>query len=168
MRDVTAIEFSGSAKSRLSRAPLPRARRMSALAGAALLAFSLGGCLGNDGVNYRGYVVDAKTMDQVRNGASAEQVLVVMGTPSTTSTIGGDAWYYISQKVEKKLAFMQQQVVDQRVLAIYFNSGKKVERIANYGLEDGKVFDFISRTTPTGGSEPSFIRNMLKGLLRFS
>ena len=63
---------------------------------------------------------------------------------------------------------MQQQVVDQRVLAIYFNSGKKVERIANYGLEDGKVFDFISRTTPTGGSEPSFIRNMLKGLLRFS
>ena len=93
MRDVTAIEFSGSAKSRLSRAPLPRARRMSALAGAALLAFSLGGCLGNDGVNYRGYVVDAKTMDQVRNGASAEQVLVVMGTPSTTSTIGGDAWY---------------------------------------------------------------------------
>ena len=30
MRDVTAIEFSGSAKSRLSRAPLPRARRMSA------------------------------------------------------------------------------------------------------------------------------------------
>ena len=35
------------------------------------------------------------------------------------------------------------------------------------GLEDGKVFDFISRTTPTGGADQSFVKNMLKGLLRF-
>ncbi len=167
MRDVTAVEFSGSAKSRLSRAPLPRARRLSALAGAALLAFSLGGCLGNDGVNYRGYVVDPKTMDQVRNGASAEQVLVVMGTPSTTSTIGGDAWYYISQKTERMMAFQQPKVTEQRIFAVYFDKNKKVQRIANYGLEDGRVIDFVTRRTPTAGPESSFLRNMFTGLLRF-
>ena len=132
------------------------------------LGLTLSGCLGYDGTVQRGYMLDPDMLAQVKPGMAAEKVLALLGTPSTTSTVGGDAWYYISQKVEKKLAFMQQQVVDQRVLAIYFNSGKKVERIANYGLEDGKVFDFISRTTPTGGSEPSFIRNMLKGLLRFS
>lgn len=132
------------------------------------LGLTLSGCLGYDGTVQRGYMLDPDMLAQVKPGMTAEKVLALLGTPSTTSTVGGDTWYYISQKVEKKLAFMQQQVVDQRVLAIYFNSGKKVERIANYGLEDGKVFDFISRTTPTGGSEPSFIRNMLKGLLRFS
>ena len=145
------------------------ARRALALAALIGLAAPLGGCLGYDGDFDRGYQIDEQSLAKVTVGKTDKRsALELLGTPTTTSTVGGDAWYYISQKVEKKLAFMQQQVVDQRVLAIYFNSGKKVERIANYGLEDGKVFDFISRTTPTGGSEPSFIRNMLKGLLRFS
>ncbi|MFZ0209861.1 MAG: outer membrane protein assembly factor BamE, partial [Roseiarcus sp.] len=43
----------------------------------------------------------------------------------------------------------------------------KVDRIANYGMKYGKVFDFVSRTTPTGGSEPNFLRNMMTGLFRF-
>ncbi len=63
---------------------------------------------------------------------------------------------------------MAPKVVDQRVLAVYFGPGKKVVRIANYGMQDGKIFDFISRTTPTGGSEPNFLRNLMGGLLRFS
>jgi outer membrane protein assembly factor BamE (lipoprotein component of BamABCDE complex) len=137
---------------------------------AAVLAVSLalGGCLGYEGLHYRGYVLDEKAAEQVRTGASAEQVLVVMGTPSTTSTVGGDAWYYISQKVERPLAFMQPSVTEQRVFAVYFDKGKKVQRIANYGLQDGQVFDFVTRTTPTAGAESSFVRNMFSNLLRFS
>ena len=131
------------------------------------LGLTVSGCMGYDGSVQRGYMPDSDTLAQIQPGMAAEKVLTLLGTPSTTSTIGGDAWYYISQKVERKLEFMRPQVTDQRVLAVYFGKGKKVERIANYGLEDGKVFDFISRTTPTGGSEPSFIRNMFKGLLHF-
>ena len=44
---------------------------------------------------------------------------------------------------------------------------KKVERIAYYGLQDGQVFDFGSRTTPTAGAESSFIAGAMKNLLRF-
>ena len=137
------------------------------LAGVADLALTLGGCLGYDGDVPRGYMIDDKALEQVKTGSSAEQVLVVLGTPSTTSTIGGDAWYYISQDTKRQLAYSSQQVTDQRVVAVYFNRGKKVERVANYGMQDGKVFDFVSRTTPTAGSEPSFIKNAMQGLLRF-
>ena len=137
------------------------------LAGVAALALTLGGCLGYDGDVPRGYMIDDKALEQVKTGSSAEQVLVVLGTPSTTSTIGGDAWYYISQDTKRQLAYSSQQVTDQRVVAVYFNRGKKVERVANYGMQDGKVFDFVSRTTPTAGSEPSFIKNAMQGLLRF-
>ena len=35
--------------------------------------------------------------------------------------------------------------------------------IANYGMQDGKVFDFISRTTPTGGKDQNFLGQMLAG-----
>jgi len=69
--------------------------------------------------------------------------------------------------MDRSLAFMPAKMTDQNVLAIYFDKSGKVERIANYGMKDGKVFDFVSRTTPTGGSEPNFLRNMVTGLFRF-
>lgn len=137
------------------------------LAAALAGSLALGGCLGYEGTHFRGHVLDEKAAEQVRTGASAEQVLVVLGTPSTTSTVGGDAWYYISQKVERPLAFMQPSVTDQRVYAVYFDKNKRVQRIANYGIEDGQVFDFVTRTTPTAGAESSFVRNMFSNLMRF-
>jgi outer membrane protein assembly factor BamE (lipoprotein component of BamABCDE complex) len=63
---------------------------------------------------------------------------------------------------------MQPKITDQRVFAVYFDKNKKVQRVANYGLEDGKLIDFVTRTTPTAGAESSFVRNMLTNLLRFS
>lgn len=143
-------------------------RRAAGLAGVGLLALSLSGCLGYDGEVTRGYVVDQRGLDQVKPGSSAEQVLVVLGTPSTTSTVGGTAWYYISQTVDRTFAFSAPSVVDQRILAVYFSKDKKVERVANYGLKDGKIFDFVSRTTPTGGAEQGFLGNMFRSLLRFT
>jgi outer membrane protein assembly factor BamE (lipoprotein component of BamABCDE complex) len=139
------------------------------LVGVVGLGLSLSGCLGYDGDFDRGYVADPRTIEQVKIGATTkEQALALMGTPSTTSTVGGDAWYYIGQKMQRSLAFMPATMTDQNVLAVYFDKSGKVQRIANYGLKDGKVFDFVSRTTPTGGSEPNFLANMFKNLLRFT
>lgn len=133
----------------------------------AALAAGLAGCLGYDGDIQHGYQLDERALEQVKVGNSAEQVLVVLGTPSTTSTVGGDAWYYISQKTQRSLAFQDPKIVDQRIVAVYFDKSKKVNRVANYGLQDGQVFDFVSRTTPTGGKEQSFLANALTNLLRF-
>ena len=144
-------------------------RRVLAAAGALALATALSGCLGYDGDFERGYQVDQQSLDQIEVGKTDKpQALALMGTPSTTSTVGGDAWYYVGQKMTRALAFMPPKMTDQNVLAIYFGKGGKVERIANYGMKDGKVFDFVSRTTPTGGEEPNFLRNMMTGLFRFT
>ena len=144
-----------------------RGNTVAKLAFAAALSLSLAGCIGYDGELQHGYVADERLLEQVKVGSSAEQVLVVLGTPSTTSTVGGSAWYYISQKTAQTLAFQQPEVVDQRIFSVYFDKNKKVERIANYGLQDGQVFDFISRTTPTAGAESSFIAGAMKNLLKF-
>jgi len=146
-----------------------RAKRRFALAMALGLATALGGCLGYDGDFERGYQVDSETLSQVKIGSTTkQQALATLGTPSTTSTVGGDAWYYIGQKMHRALAFMPLQTTDQHVLAVYFDKSGKVSRIANYGMQDGKVFDYVSRTTPTGGQEPDFLRNIMAGLLRFT
>jgi outer membrane protein assembly factor BamE (lipoprotein component of BamABCDE complex) len=116
----------------------------------------------------RGYQIDDKALEQVRVGSSAEQVLLVLGTPSTTSTVGGKTYYYISQRLTQRFQFMEPTIADQRVVAIYLDQRNKVERVANYGLKDGVVFDFISRTTPTGGEELSFLRQVLRGATQFN
>jgi outer membrane protein assembly factor BamE (lipoprotein component of BamABCDE complex) len=116
----------------------------------------------------RGFVMDDGLIAQVRPGMDVQTVLSTLGTPSTTSTVGNRTFYYISQTVRRRFQFQDLSVVDQKVLVIYFNKAFKVERIANYGLQDGVIFDFISRTTATGGEEQSFVRNLFRGVTRFN
>ncbi|MBY6242006.1 outer membrane protein assembly factor BamE [Methylosinus sp. Sm6] len=144
-----------------------RARRAAAIGAVAACAATLAGCLGYDGVINRGAVIEERKVVQVKVGMPAPQVLALLGTPSTTSTIGGDAWYYVSQRLERELAFMPQEVADQRIFAVYFDKSKKVQRVADYGLQDGKIVDFLTRTTPTAGAEFQFLRNMFAKLLSF-
>jgi outer membrane protein assembly factor BamE (lipoprotein component of BamABCDE complex) len=48
------------------------------------------------------------------------------------------------------------------VVAVYFDKNRRVQRLANYGLQDGRLFDFVSRTTPTGGKDYAYINAMFK------
>jgi outer membrane protein assembly factor BamE (lipoprotein component of BamABCDE complex) len=66
-------------------------RTLPGLAGAtaiAALLLATTGCA-DQSIGQRGYVIDEKALAQIKVGSSAEQVLLVMGTPSTTSTVGG-------------------------------------------------------------------------------
>jgi outer membrane protein assembly factor BamE (lipoprotein component of BamABCDE complex) len=133
----------------------------------AAAALGLCGCLGYDGQVIHGYQLNAKAADQVKTGDSAEHILVLLGTPTTTSTVGGDAWYYVTQVTNRSVGFMPPKVTDQKVFAVYFTKDKKVARVANYGMEDGKLIDFVSRTTPTAGAESTFLKGMFINLLHF-
>jgi outer membrane protein assembly factor BamE (lipoprotein component of BamABCDE complex) len=124
-----------------------------------MLGALLGGCITQ--TYQRGYLVPEGALDQIPLGASQEQVLIVLGTPSTVATISGEVFYYISQRTEQT-SFLPQKEVDRRVIAVYFDKSRKVERLANYGIKDGKIFDYISRTTPSGGQE----QNALSYLFR--
>ena len=122
----------------------------------AVMCAVLGGCTGEQ--FQKGYILPPGALEQIPIGASQDQVLIVMGTPSTVATLNGEVFYYISQRTERPIAFMNQRIVDQRVIAIYFDRNRQVQRLANYGLQDGRIFDFISRTTPTSGQELNYLR----------
>ncbi|MDQ0357491.1 outer membrane protein assembly factor BamE (lipoprotein component of BamABCDE complex) [Rhodoplanes tepidamans] len=146
-----------------SRDSQSRGRRTSRGAIAAVLALGLllGGCITQ--TYQRGYIVPEGALEQIPLGSSQEQVLIVLGTPSTVATVSGEVFYYISQRAEQT-SFLPQNEVDRRVIAVYFDKGRKVERLANYGIKDGRVFDFISRTTPTAGQELNYLSYALKAL----
>jgi outer membrane protein assembly factor BamE (lipoprotein component of BamABCDE complex) len=134
-------------------------RRLRGALAAVVVCLSLGACAEQF---QKGYILPIGALEQIPIGASQDQVLIVMGTPSTVATLSGEVFYYISQRAERPVAFMRQTVTDQRVIAIYFDKNRRVERLANYGLQDGKIFDFISRTTPTSGQEMSYLTPLFK------
>ena len=132
------------------------------LAAAFTLALLLAGCFQE--TYQKGYIVPEGALEQIPIGASQEQVLIVLGTPSTVATVSGEAFYYISQRAQRSVAFLPQEVTDQRVVAVYFDKNRRVQRLANYGMKDGKIFDFVSRTTPTSGTELSYLSNIFGNL----
>jgi len=146
----------------MSKTTLATARSLTAIAAVSVLA--LAGCNGVSQTQTRGYIFSESSIEQIPPGSSQEQVLVVLGSPSTVATLDGDVFYYISQKTVRPVAFLNPSIVDQEVLAVYFNKQRKVERVAKYGLKDGIVFDFVSRTTPTSGVETTFLQRALGSL----
>ena len=111
----------------------------------------------------QGYVIDQQQIDLVPVGSSREQVLLALGSPSTTATFDSEVLYYISQTRYRPVAFAKAKLIDQRILAVYLGEDGRVTNIANYGLKDGRVFDFVSRTTPTAGKDQNFIGQVLAG-----
>ncbi|MBO0718781.1 MAG: outer membrane protein assembly factor BamE [Rhizobiales bacterium] len=133
-----------------------------ALACAIAVAMTLSSCGGE--TFQRGYVLPEGALEQIPLGASQEQVLLVLGTPSTVATVSGEAFYYISQKAQREISFLRTKVTDQRVIAVYFDRDRKVQRLAEYGMKDGHIFDFVSRTTPTSGNDLNLISTIVHNL----
>jgi outer membrane protein assembly factor BamE (lipoprotein component of BamABCDE complex) len=154
-------------------------RRNATFAFLGLALLPLGGCLQKANITLptsaglneefqRGFIFDDQLLASVKPGMDVQAVLTTLGTPSTTSTVGNRTFYYINQTVRRTFQFQNPRVVDQKVIAVYFNKGFKVERIANWGLQDGVIFDFISRSTPTGGAEQSFLGNLFRGVTKLN
>ncbi|ABM45082.1 outer membrane protein, SmpA/OmlA family [Bartonella bacilliformis KC583] len=110
-----------------------------------------------------GYILDQSALDSISIGSSQEQVLLSLGSPSLKAKYDNEVFYYISQIRYRRMQFMKTKIVDRKVLAIYFDNNNQVERIANYGLQDGRVFDFITQTTPTSSKDQSFLMQFIRG-----
>lgn len=127
---------------------------------AGALALPVGGCFTT--TLQHGSVLSADKVREIQVGSSREQVELLLGSPSTTSRLNGEGYYYISQTNETT-AFFTPEVVERRVVAIYFDEDGFVRDTAYYSLEDGKVIDILTRKTVTGGSDYGFLTQILRG-----
>lgn len=103
-------------------------------------------------------------LQQVQPGMTEDSVRMALGTPDTTSALpGGNAFYYISS-ITKQTAFFKEEEVDRKVLAVYFNPTGSVDKVAQYGMRDGRVFDFVKNETPAHMRDKSFISRFFRGV----
>ncbi len=117
-------------------------------------------------VENRGYVFDEKLLDQIKvNETISNDVMDILGSPSTTSAIDASTWYYIYSKAET-VAFYHPTVTDRRVLAVSFDDDNKVNNLKYYGLEEGKIISYVDRSTPTRGRELTVLQQLFGNLGR--
>jgi outer membrane protein assembly factor BamE (lipoprotein component of BamABCDE complex) len=135
--------------------------------GLALAAVVLGaGCSTMKQQN--GYVIDDYTLDQIRPGVTdRDSVATLLGTPTTSATFGDGTWYYISRKAEQ-FAFLDEEVTEQRVVAVRFSDAGIVDEVKRYSIEDGKIVEPVDRITPTRGREMTVLEQLFGNLGRFN
>jgi len=127
------------------------------LAALLLGAVPLSGCGAQ--IDRHGHVFIDVDLDQIQPGMSKQDVQTVLGSPDTRSTIGGDAYYYISTTT-KTIAFLKAREIDRQVVAVYFDGGESVRKVAQYGMKDGIVIDFYSGETPARGKDLSLLEQI--------
>ncbi|MEM7192387.1 MAG: outer membrane protein assembly factor BamE, partial [Pseudomonadota bacterium] len=117
----------------------------------------LAGCAGQ--IDRHGHVFIDVDLDQIRPGMSKADVQTVLGSPDTTSAIGGDAYYYISSTMQT-VAFLKPKEIDREVVAVYFSGSETVTDVSRYGMKDGVVVDYYKGETPARGKDLGFIEQM--------
>jgi len=140
------------------------ARRVVMLSG--LLSAVLLGCAPR--VDQRGNLPDPDDVLAIQPGVDDKgKVFQLLGSPWTAGTFDDKIWYYISKKTET-LAFLPPDVVEQEVLEVQFDDGGIVKNMRLYGYEDGHEIEPVSRITPTGGQELTFLKQLLGNIGRFN
>jgi outer membrane protein assembly factor BamE (lipoprotein component of BamABCDE complex) len=134
----------------------PRAAGILARAG--VLALALSAC--SPIVRNHGYAPTDEQIARIEPGVdTAQTVSLKIGRPSTGGVIRNDTWYYVASRFET-LAYNAPRVVERKVVAIRFTPEGVVEDIARYGLEDGRVINLVTRTTPTFGREMTVLQQL--------
>lgn len=132
------------------------------LAAAIALALGTGGCSARKEVRGN-YLTDAQ-LSTIQVGTTNRQtVMRVLGPPSTEGTFDKQIWYYIGRQTEE-WAFFEPEVLEQRVVAIYFNEGGVVEHVERYGQNDARAVSVVERETPTSGHKIGFFEQILGNL----
>ncbi|KAB2943642.1 MAG: outer membrane protein assembly factor BamE [Hyphomicrobium sp.] len=151
-----------NAHQRRTRAPVIHAKGWRLMAGLAA-CLALAACDSN--VIKHGMQFHEGDLQQIQPGMTQEQVRMNLGTPSTTAVVGTSQAYYYISSTATQTAFMLPTEQDRQVVAVYFTPGGTVERVANYGMKDGRVFDYVSRTTPApGGKDVGIVQQLFRNL----
>lgn len=111
-----------------------------------------------------GYYPTQEAIERIQVGLDTRaDVQAKLGRPSASGTFSESGWYYVSTQIEH-FAYYEPEVVDRKVLAIQFDETDTVRDVRSYGLEDGRIVDLETRTTPTHGRELTILEQLIGNL----
>lgn len=116
----------------------------------------------------RGNIPAPSQIEKLQVGQHTKQyVRGVLGTPSTVGTFDENIWYYIGRRT-KKWAFFEETIIEQQILAIYFDTTGRIEYIQAYDASDIREIEVAEEKTPTSGHKLTVIEQIIGNLGRFN
>jgi outer membrane protein assembly factor BamE (lipoprotein component of BamABCDE complex) len=130
--------------------------------GLALTAcLALAGCAAE--INARGNLPPDDKLAKVTPGITRDQVMEILGSPSTMATFTDRAWYYIGQRTED-YAFYKPKVMERQVIVVQFDDDGRVAEVKKLEKEDGKPIEMVARTTPSVSRDLSLMQQIFGNL----
>lgn len=137
-------------------------KRVAGLVLAAMLGGAVAGCA--PVVKNHGYAPDDELLAGITAGKDTRgSVRRKIGRPSTTGVFTDSGWYYVSTIVEQDM-YKAPKVSERRVVAVLFDANDVVAGVNVYGVEEGRIIDLQTRTTPTHGRKLTILQQVLGNL----
>lgn len=115
-----------------------------------------------------GYAPRASQLAEVQVGEDGRaEVAGKIGRPTTVGAFDQSEWYYITRSTESR-AFLEPKVVSQEVVVVAFTDDGIAESVDRYGLDDGRIVNLVTRTTPTRGKRLTFLQQLLGNVGKFT
>jgi len=136
---------------------------MALLAPALVVATLIAGCAQT--VNTRGQVILPSRLAQIQPGTTTRQdVLQLLGSPSTQGTLNDNRWYYVTSTVGSS-SFNPYDLKSRQVVVIDFDPKTDiVASLTQKGKTDGKDVSPVEATTPTHGQSLGIVDQFMGNL----
>ena len=116
----------------------------------------------------RGNKVDADQLKELVPGTSSKaDVTALIGSPTARATFDDNTWLYVSEVTHTRIARVQ-GIESQEVVKLTFNDQGVLQDVKRLDQEDGIPVAMVSRTTPSPGTEASFLQQLFGNIGRFN
>lgn len=116
-------------------------------------------------VDYRGKYPEPEDMAKLSPGTQREEdVLNVIGSPTSMSTYGDKKWFYVYKKTATK-SFLTPEVLEEKVLTLSFSKDGVLQDVVET-TPDGKAHHPVDYKTPTQGQDRPFLQQVFSNFGR--
>lgn len=132
---------------------------------AAITALSLAACTPTH--NVHGNLIADYQLEDIQAGVDGRSdILRKLGSPTTRAPFDDNVWYYLGQETEKKGVF-DPEVVNERVVVVFFNNDGIVEKIEDVDT-DRMDIPYSRDKTKTSGNEITVMQQFIGNLGKFN
>ena len=131
-----------------------------------LVAAALSAC--TPSLQVHGNELDPELLAEIRAGESTQDdVIDLLGSPSSVAMFDGESWFYISERTEKT-AFFSPEIKEREVVVFRFDGDGIVSDIESRGLESARAIQPVDRETPTAGNEVTILEQLIGNFGRYN
>jgi len=116
----------------------------------------------------RGNRVDPEDLKALVPGTSTRaDVTALIGSPTARATFDDNTWLYISETTYNRIG-RTPGVQDQQVVVLTFNDQGVLNALETRDQSDAESVSVVTRTTPSPGTEASFLQQLFGNIGRFN